>query len=150
METKLHSNLILWDKLNKRNFSILFTEFNDLFNIIKGLTNINNMSLYLRIYNLLIYALFDIIHYCGFGYICDIYGEDFSDNERFYFIPKYRIIFDHITGKYLTFEEWETFCKDFVKKAVIYTHNVEDFSLVDLSVCVDAFFEIPLPDKDTF
>lgn len=151
METKkLHTNQILLDNLNKRDFETLFTEFNDLFNIIKGLTNIKNTSLYLRVYNLLIYAVFDLIHYCSFNYICDVYGEDFTDNEKFYFLPKYGIIFDHITGKYITFAEWKTFCKDFAKKAVIYTYNVTDFSLVDLQVCIDAFFEIPLPDKDIF
>ena len=147
---KLHSNQILLDNLNKRDFQTLFAEFNDLFNICKGLININNTSLYLRVYNLLIYALFDLIHYSGFNYICAVYGEDFADNERFYFLPKYGIIFDHIMGKYLTFEEWKTFCRDFVEKSQIYTYNITDFSLVDLSVCIDAFFEIPLPDKDIF
>ena len=147
MEKKLHTNLILWNSLNKRDFKTLFAEFNDLFNICKGLTGKEEKSLYLRVYNLFIYALFDLIHYCGFDYICAVYGEDFSDNERFYFIPKYGIIFDHITGKYITFAEWETFCKDFAQKAKIYAYNIKDFSLIDLQVCIDAFFEIPLPKK---
>lgn len=138
---KLHYNPILWDSLNKRTFKSLFNEFNNLFNICKDLADKRNTSLYLRIYNLLIYALFDLIHYNGFEYICAEYGEDFSDNERFIFIPKYGIIFDHICGGYLTIKEWEQFCRDFIQKGDIFSINKkEDYSYIDMVVCIDAFF----------
>lgn len=146
--TKLHSNSILWNKLNERTFKNLFNEFNDLYNICKSLTEKRTSSLYLRVYNLLIYALFDLIHYCGYNYILSEYGEDFSDNERFSFIPQYNIIFDHICGQYLTFVEWEHFCKEFAQRCYIYGYTIKDFSEVDFKVCIDAFFEIPLPAKE--
>lgn len=147
MEKKLHTNDILWNNLNKRNFQTLFNEFENLYNICKSLSEQRESSLYLKVYNLLIYSLFDLIHYCGFQYICEIYGEDFADNERFNYIPKHHIIFDHIVGKYMTFVEWESFCKDFAKRCYIYGYNINDFSEIDLKVCIEAFFEIPLPTK---
>ena len=143
----LHTNNILWNKLNERTFKALFNKFNNLYTICKSMEE-KNTSLYLMIYNLLIYALFDLIYYCGAEYIISEYGEDFSDNERFSFIPQYQVIFDHICGQYLTFEEWAVFCKNFIPRSYIYAYNIKDFSQVDLQVCIDAFFEISLPTKE--
>lgn len=143
---KLHSNPIIWNKLTERNFNNLFNEFADLFNICKSLTEKKSTTLYLRVYNLLIYALFDIIHYCGgYEFITAEYGGDFADNEKFSFIPQYHIIFDYICGQYLTFAEWEHFCREFYQRCYIYGCNIKDFSEVNLKVCIDAFFELPPP-----
>lgn len=149
MENKLHSNPIIWNKLNERNFDTVFNEFTDLFNICKELANKKTSSLYLRVYNLLIYALFDLIYYCGgYNFIISEYGGDFADNERFSFVPQYDIIFDHICEKYITLAEWESFCREFYQKCHIYGYNIKDFNAVNLKVCIDAFFEIPLPVKE--
>lgn len=144
----LHTNSILWNKLNRRTFQTLFNEFSDLYNILLNLNEKRETSLYLRIYNLFIYALFDLIYYCGYNYIISEYGEDFSDTEKFIFLPDYNVIYSPLCEKYLTFAEWETFCKEFLQRSYIYGYDKKDYSDVELKVAILAFFEIPLPIKE--